>query len=95
MRAASVKATAAGISVARTMVGEASCLKREPIDAAKLILGTECGGSDAYSGISANPALGHASNLVIDEGGTVILAETTEIIGAECYTPYRTYDVKR
>lgn len=79
----SVKATAAGISSARSMVGEASRLKRESIDAAKLILGTECGGSDAYSGISANPALGYASDLVIDAGGTVILAETTEIIGAE------------
>ena len=79
----SVKATAAGVSAAREMVGESSRISREPIDASELILGTECGGSDAYSGISANPALGHASDLLIDAGGTVILAETTEIIGAE------------
>ncbi len=79
----SVKATAAGISAARAMVSEASRLEREDINASELILGTECGGSDACSGISANPALGIASDLVIDAGGTVILAETTEIIGAE------------
>lgn len=79
----SVKATAAGVSAARQMVGESSLLSREPIAASELILGTECGGSDAYSGISANPALGYASDLLIDAGGTVILAETTEIIGAE------------
>lgn len=79
----SVKATAAGVSAARAMVGDSSRISREPIDASELILGTECGGSDAYSGISANPALGYASDLLIDAGGTVILAETTEIIGAE------------
>ncbi|MDR7866842.1 MAG: UxaA family hydrolase [Sporomusaceae bacterium] len=79
----SVKATAAGASAARAMVGAASLLVREPIDAGELILGTECGGSDACSGISGNPALGVASDLLIDAGGAVILAETTEIIGAE------------
>ncbi len=79
----SVKATAKGASLARQMLVDASTLKREPIDASELILGTECGGSDACSGISANPALGVASDLLIDAGGTVILAETTEIIGAE------------
>jgi altronate dehydratase large subunit len=79
----SVKATARGASAARGMVSAASQLEREEIDAAELILGTECGGSDACSGISANPALGVASDMLIDAGGTVILAETTEIIGAE------------
>jgi altronate dehydratase large subunit len=79
----SVKATAQGASLARQMLAAASLLKREPIDAGELILGTECGGSDACSGISANPALGVASDLLIEAGGSVILAETTEIIGAE------------
>lgn len=79
----SVKATAKGVSAARKMVGDASLLVREAIDASELILGTECGGSDACSGISGNPALGEASDLLIDAGGSVILAETTEIIGAE------------
>jgi altronate dehydratase large subunit len=79
----SVKATASGVSAARAMVGEASCLERVAISAGELILGTECGGSDACSGISGNPALGAACDLLIEAGGTVILAETTEIIGAE------------
>lgn len=79
----SVKAIAAGASAAGIMVGEASCLRRTSIGLSELILGTECGGSDACSGISANPALGVASDLLIDAGGSVILAETTELIGAE------------
>lgn len=79
----SVKATAQGASLARQMLAAASLVERQPIDAGELILGTECGGSDACSGISANPALGVASDLLIDAGGSVILAETTEIIGAE------------
>jgi altronate dehydratase large subunit len=58
-------------------------MERTPSDASALILGTECGGSDACSGISANPALGVACDILIDAGGSVILAETTELIGAE------------
>jgi len=79
----SVKASVKGAELAKAMVCEAADLLREPIDVAELILGTECGGSDACSGITANPALGAASDLLIDAGGSVILAETTEIIGAE------------
>lgn len=79
----SVRATAAGAGAAAKMVAGASRLSRTPIGIAELILGTECGGSDACSGISANPALGVASDRLIDAGGTVILAETTELIGAE------------
>lgn len=79
----SLNATAAGAAAAREMVIGASMLERVPVDSSELILGTECGGSDACSGISANPALGVASDMLIDAGGTVILAETTEIIGAE------------
>ncbi len=78
----SVKATASGASAARAMVAEASRQERVDIPVSELILGTECGGSDACSGSSANPALGVASDRLIDSGGTVILAETTEIIGA-------------
>ena len=79
----SVKAMAAGASAAHEMVSGASGMERTPSDVSELILGTECGGSDACSGISANPALGVASDLLIDAGGSVILAETTELIGAE------------
>ncbi len=58
-------------------------LTRQPAGLEYLLLATECGGSDACSGLSANPSLGYASDLVIREGGTSILAETTELIGAE------------
>ena len=74
---------AAGAGAAAEMVKAASCLERTPIEISEIILGTECGGSDACSGISANPALGVASDLLIEAGGSVILAETTELIGAE------------
>jgi altronate dehydratase large subunit len=79
----SLKAMAAGAGAAAEMVKAASCLERTPIEISEIILGTECGGSDACSGISANPALGVASDLLIEAGGSVILAETTELIGAE------------
>ncbi len=57
--------------------------KRVPAEPADIVLGLECGGSDATSGIAANPAVGAASDLLIEAGGTVILCETTELIGAE------------
>jgi len=79
----SLKAMAAGAGAAVEMVKSATCLERTPIEISEIILGTECGGSDACSGISANPALGVASDLLIEAGGSVILAETTELIGAE------------
>lgn len=56
---------------------------REPVPLHELIVGTECGGSDALSGLTANPALGVASDFVVARGGTVILSETPELIGAE------------
>jgi altronate dehydratase large subunit len=59
----------------------AASRERAPVSA--LMLGTECGGSDALSGITANPALGVASDHLVDAGGTAVLAETTELIGAE------------
>ena len=58
-------------------------VRREPIPASEIMLGTECGGSDGNSGITANPALGHASDLIVACGGTAILSETPEIFGAE------------
>ena len=79
----SYKAMAEGSLAAHRMVEQASMLAREPIDVSELILGTECGGSDACSGLSANPALGAASDLIVDAGGTSIISETPELIGAE------------
>jgi altronate hydrolase len=71
------------IGVLKEMLPLANDVKREPIPVAELILGTECGGSDGNSGVTANPALGIASDLMVAHGGTAILSETTEIYGGE------------
>ncbi|RBW70954.1 UxaA family hydrolase [Bacillus taeanensis] len=76
-------AIAEGAKIAANMVQEASAQMRVPFDFSELIIGTECGGSDACSGLSANPAVGAVSDMIVDRGGTAILAETTELIGAE------------
>ena len=65
------------------LLAEASRQQREPMPVSGLVLGLECGGSDALSGITANPALGVASDLLVAAGGSSILAETPELIGAE------------
>lgn len=69
--------------IAGRMVQDASEQLRVECDFSELIVGTECGGSDACSGLSANPAVGVVSDMIVDHGGTSILAETTELIGAE------------
>lgn len=79
----SYKAIMEGAVAAHKMVEGASLLAREPVDVSKLILGTECGASDACSGLSGNPALGAAADLLIDLGGVSVIAETSELIGAE------------
>jgi altronate hydrolase len=65
------------------LLPEVNAIAREPIPAAELKVALECGGSDGFSGITANPALGVASDLLVGLGGTAILAETPEIYGAE------------
>lgn len=65
------------------LLPEINEVTREPVPASELTLGLECGGSDGYSGISANPALGVAVDLLVQQGGTAILSETPEIYGAE------------
>jgi len=72
-----------GVAYVAEMLAEANRTARQPLPASKLILGLECGGSDAYSGITANPALGAAVDLLVRHGGTAVLAETPEIYGAE------------
>lgn len=62
---------------------QANACVRKPAPLSKLTIGLECGGSDGFSGISANPAVGHASDLVVALGGTVILAEFPELCGVE------------
>jgi altronate dehydratase len=73
----------AGLKVLREMAVVARRAVRAPAPVSKLIIGLQCGGSDGYSGITANPALGHASDLLVRMGGTTILSETPEIYGAE------------
>ena len=72
-----------GIEAVMEMLPIADKVCRTAIPASELILALECGGSDAYSGISANPGLGAAADLLIQQGGTACLAETPEIFGAE------------
>ena len=77
------KAVENGIARVKEMLSEANKAKREPVAASHLTLGLQCGGSDGYSGISANPALGAAVDILVRNGGTAILSETPEIYGAE------------
>jgi arabinonate dehydratase len=72
-----------GLKILKDMAAVANTARRVPADAAHLKVGLQCGGSDGYSGITANPALGHASDLLVRHGGTSILSETSEIYGAE------------
>ena len=72
-----------GVKRLLEMLPAADAARRETMPAADLVLALQCGGSDGYSGITANPALGAAADLLIDHGGTAILSETPEIYGAE------------
>lgn len=74
---------AAGVERIKAMLEMANKAKREPIPASELTLALQCGGSDGYSGMTANPALGAAADLLVRHGGTAILSETPEIYGAE------------
>jgi len=79
--------TGGTIEAARRQIGRfierAAAEQRSEIPASKIILGLNCGGSDSFSGITANPALGYCSDLIAGFGGTAVLAETPEIVGAE------------
>jgi altronate hydrolase len=83
------KTVARGIAMIKEMLPQANAIQREPCSAAHITLGLQCGGSDGYSGISANPALGAAVDLLVAHGGTAILSETPEIYGAERLLTWR------
>ncbi len=72
-----------GLRELRGIAAQASQATRAPAPVSKIMVGMQCGGSDGYSGITANPALGAASDLLVRHGGTTILSETSEIYGAE------------
>ena len=78
-----LKAVEQAVRYAKQMVAEAGMVQREEFPISELIVGTECGGSDPTSGLAANPAIGAMSDLVVAAGGTSILSETSEFIGAE------------
>ncbi|MEM2914117.1 MAG: UxaA family hydrolase [Candidatus Bathyarchaeia archaeon] len=85
-----VKTVARGVSIARKMVQEVSQIRRKTFDVSDLTIGIKCGASDATSGIASNPAVGVASDKILNNGGTVIFGETTELIGAEHIIAKRT-----
>ncbi len=72
-----------GVALIREMLPKANAVQRTPCSAEHITVGLQCGGSDGYSGISANPALGAAVDLLVAHGGTAILSETPEVYGAE------------
>jgi arabinonate dehydratase len=77
------KTVDAGVKAIAQLLPRVNDLKRSNLSADKIVLGTNCGGSDGNSGVTANPALGVASDLLVAQGGTTILGETPEIYGAE------------
>jgi altronate hydrolase len=77
------KTVARGVELIRKMLPEANRVQRQPLPASHLTVGLQCGGSDGYSGISANPALGAAVDRLVRHGGSAILSETPEIYGGE------------
>jgi altronate hydrolase len=81
-----------GIEKVRAMLPLANEARREPCPASELTVALQCGGSDAWSGITANPALGYACDLLVAQGGAGILAETPEIYGAEHLLTRRAVD---
>ena len=78
-----LKAVDIAVRYAKEMVAEASRLQKQEFPLSELIVGTECGGSDPTSGLAANVLIGELSDRIVAEGGTSILSETTEFIGAE------------
>jgi len=77
------KTVARGVEIVKTMLPEANRVNRQPVPARHLTVGLQCGGSDGYSGLSANPALGAAVDRLVRHGGAAILSETPEIYGGE------------
>jgi len=77
------KTVAKGIELVEWMLEEANRVQRQPVPASHITVGLQCGGSDGYSGISANPALGAAVDRLVRHGGTAILSESPEVYGGE------------
>jgi altronate hydrolase len=83
-----------GLQEVERMLPEVNQLAREECSVSELVLGVKCGGSDGFSGISANPSLGRAADLLVQSGGTVLLTEVPEFCGAEHLLANRAKDVE-
>jgi altronate dehydratase large subunit len=79
----SIDATAQGIRKATNLVVGASRQRRRDLPASLLNIGVECGGSDTTSGLASNPTIGRVADRIVDEGGRVVISETSEFLGAE------------
>lgn len=77
------KTVEAGIGAVKRILPMANRAEREPIPASELVVALQCGGSDGWSGVTANPGLGRAADEIVRQGGTVVLGETTEVYGGE------------
>lgn len=73
----------AGIAAVEKLLPIVDTFEREEVPASELTVALQCGGSDGWSGVTANPALGQAANLIVQQGGTVVLGETSEVYGGE------------
>lgn len=78
-----LKTIEAGIQAVKELLPVANEAKREPVPASELVVALQCGGSDAWSGVTANPGLGKAGDEIVRQGGTIVLGETTEVYGGE------------
>ncbi|MGD8835469.1 MAG: altronate dehydratase family protein [Desulfobacteraceae bacterium] len=81
-----------GMAMLKQLVSHAAVARRQPLPVSKLVLGLKCGGSDAFSGITANPLLGEISDGIIAEGGSAVLTEVPEMFGAETILMNRAKD---
>src|SRR5215208_4524614 len=78
-----LKTVERGIDAVKEILPHANKATREPVAASELMVALQCGGSDGWSGVTANPGLGKACDIIVKQGGTVVLGETTEVYGAE------------
>ena len=88
------RTTARGVELLRELVDRAKEIEPGAVPLDRLIVGLECGGADAFSGVTANPAVGRACDRLVDQGATVILTETTEMIGTAHILSRRAADVE-
>jgi altronate hydrolase len=87
-------AIAQGLKEVEAMLSEVNHVTREEVPMAELVLGVKCGGSDGFSGLSANPSLGRAADLLVRSGGTVLITEVPEFCGAEHILANRAKDAE-